>query len=329
MIVGEGSFRYELVQGWSKMPASWDIGDVPDVAVDSHDRVYVFTRSEHPVVVMDRDGNVLKTFGEGVFGRPHGVTITPDDRLWATDDFDHTVRLFTLDGKLLQTLGTKNQPSDTGYDSTATYSLATIKRGAGPFNRPTKVAEAANGDVYVSDGYGNARVHRFTAAGEYVGSWGEPGNAPGQFNLPHTVSVHPDGRVFICDRENCRVQIFSPEGKLLDSWDNLVKPSELIFWRDGYVYMVQGGVRPGEISMAGDLLPVSGPSCVSIRNQDGSLVTSWGDPDPFAPVGFGSAHGIAVDSRGDVYVGEVAKTALGRAGLWKSGYPSLRKFTRV
>ena len=165
MIVGEGSFRYELVEGWSKMPASWDIGDVPDVAVDSQDRVYVFTRSEHPVVVMDRDGNVLRTFGEGVFGRPHGVTITPEDLLWATDDFDHTVRLFTLDGQLLKTLGTRNQPSDTGYDSTAQYNLATIKRGAGPFNRPTKVALAPNGDLYISDGYGNARIHRFSEIG--------------------------------------------------------------------------------------------------------------------------------------------------------------------
>src|SRR6185295_9071494 len=221
MIVGNGAYRYEVVEGWEQLPAGWSHGDVAGVATDSDDRVYVFNRSEHPLIIYDRDGKFLGSWGEGKF---------------------------TLDGKLLMTLGTKGQPSDTGYTG---GNLTSIKRGAGPFNRPTRLAVAPNGDLYVSDGYGNARIHRFSAKGELLRSWGEPGTEPAQFNLPHSVWVHTDGRVFVCDRENDRVQIFSPDGELLTIWTNVTRPGDLLIDADGHVFVGEMAWNMDETHLTG------------------------------------------------------------------------------
>jgi hypothetical protein len=330
MIVGQGAYTYELAEGWEQLPPGYHHGDVVNVAIDSRDRVYVFNRSEHPVMVYERDGTFVRSWGEGVFTRPHGITITKDDVVFCTDDKDHTVRKFTLDGELLQTIGTPGQPSDTGYVDAGPTSLASIARGAGPFNRPTRVFEAPNGDLYVTDGYGNARVHRFTAAGELIQSWGEPGEGPGQFNLPHSLWITSDGRVWVCDRENDRVQIFSPTGELLATWTNCTKPADIVVDEAaGVVYLGELAWVAGTPSMAGRPITESRPSQVSIRGLDGSVITRWGGPDPWASGSFGSAHGISVDRHGDVYVAEVAQTALGRLGLYRPEYPSLSKFVRV
>jgi DNA-binding beta-propeller fold protein YncE len=330
MIVGEGKFRYEVAQGWGQLPAGWSYSDVTAIAVDSRDNVFVFTRSPHPVIVFDRDGHFLGSWGEGIFSRAHGITITPGDVVWCTDDRDHTVRKFTTDGKLLQTLGTPHQPSDTGYDPAATESsLLTIKRGAGPFNRPTRLAMAPNGDLYVADGYGNARVHRFTGDGELIQSWGEPGNAPGQFNLPHSVWVHTDGRVFVCDRENDRVQIFSPSGEFLGAWNNIPRAADLWIDRDDTVYVGELEHIAGQPNMAGHIMTETRPSKVSVRDLSGNVLATWGGPDVFAPDSFSSAHGIGVDSRGDLYVGEVAETVLTRSGRYRPDFPAIKKFVRI
>ena len=329
MIFGEGKFTYELAEGWGEIPQGWTLADVPGVATDSQDRVYVFNRSEHPVMVFDRDGHFLGSWGEGVFSRAHGITITPDDLVYCTDDVDHTVRKFTLEGELLQTLGTANQPSDTGYVSTETYNLLSIRRGAGPFNRPTKVALAPNGDLYITDGYGNARVHRFSDAGDLIQSWGEPGEEPSQFNLPHSLWVHTDGRVFVCDRENSRVQIFSPTGEFLGAWTNTARPMEFVVDGEENAFVAEGGSTEGGRTMSGRVMTKTCPSQVSIRNLNGEVLVSWGGPDPYSPGCFAAAHGICQDSHGDIYVAEVALTALGRIGQYRPEYQALQKFVRV
>jgi DNA-binding beta-propeller fold protein YncE len=326
MIVGEGAFQYELVEGWEQLPSGWSHGDVAGVATDSEDRVYVFNRSEHPVIVYERDGRFLGSWGEGIFTRPHGITITEDDLVYCADDTDHTVRKFTLEGKLLQTLGSPNQPSDTGYAPGT--DLQTIRRGGGPFNRPTRLSVAPDGSLYVSDGYGNARVHRFSAAGDLIASWGEPGTGPGEFNLPHSVWVHTDGRVFVCDRENDRVQIFSPSGEYLDAWMNVTRPGDLFIDRDERVYLGEMSWTSGEASLAGRVWREDRTAQVSVRDINGQLLTRWGGPDPCAPGSFASPHGLSVDSRGDLYVAEVTHTALSRSGRYRPECHSLQKFTR-
>ena len=324
----EGTLSYALLPGWEQLPPGWSHGDVAGVATDSRDRVYVINRGEHPVIVYDRDGRFLRSWGEGVFARPHAITIT-DDVAYCVDDADHTVRCFSLDGELRWTLGTAFRPSDTGYQPEAPSNLLTIKRAAGPFNRPTRLAVAPGGDFYVSDGYGNARIHHYAPNGELRHSWGEPGDGPGQFNLPHSVWVHTDGRVFVCDRENDRIQIFSPDGELLTMWTNVTRPGDLFIDADDRVYVGEMSWEPGDSSMAGKPWPEARPASLSVRDIEGNVLTSWGGPEPCAPGSFSSPHGLWVDSRGDIYVGEVSQTALSRYGRWRPDCHSLQKFGRV
>jgi DNA-binding beta-propeller fold protein YncE len=327
-VVGSGELTFELVPNWEQLPAGWSHGDVAGVAVDSQDRVYVFNRSEHPLIVYDSDGRFLRSWGEGIFTRPHGITIH-QDLVYCADDTDHTLRAFTLDGALLWTLGTPNQPSDTGYSPEGRTNLLSIRRAAGPFNRPTRLAVGPHGDLYVSDGYGNARVHHFSPDRELIRSWGEPGNAPGQFMLPHSIWVHDDGRVFVCDRENDRIQIFDPTGKLLEIWSNVARPGDLLIDTSGRVFVGEMAWDTEETHMDGRPFSTSRVSQVSVRDLQGNVLTSWGGEDPCAPASFSSPHGLCVDSRGSLYVAEVTHTALSRSNRWHSSCHALQKFARV
>ena len=148
-------FGYEAHADWAKLPSHLSWQEVTAVAIDSRDRVYVFNRGEHPVAIFDGDGTFLKSWGEGVFARPHGITIGPDDAVYCTDDLDHTVRKFTPDGQLLLTIGTSGVPSNTGATS---VDYRTIRQVGPPFYFPTNLALSPRGEIYVSDGYGNARA---------------------------------------------------------------------------------------------------------------------------------------------------------------------------
>ena len=150
--VGSGAYTYEPVENWAKLPPGWSFKEIGGVGVDRHDNVYVFNRGEHPMIVFDRDGNFLRSFGEGVFPRAHGVFMAPDDTIWLTDDGDHTVRQCTLEGKVLLTLGISGKPAP--YMS------------GEPFHRCTHTALLPQGDIYVSDSYGNSRVHKYTPDGK-------------------------------------------------------------------------------------------------------------------------------------------------------------------
>ncbi len=328
MLVGESTLTFELVLNWEQLPSGWTHGDVAGVATDSQDRVFVFNRSEHPVIVYERDGRFLGSWGEGVFTRPHGITIHADT-VYCADDTDHTVRAFTLEGKLLWTLGTLNEPSDTGYSPEGRSNLLSIRRGAGPFNRPTRLAVAPNGELYVSDGYGNARIHRFYADRQLIQSWGEPGAEPGQFHLPHSVWVHTDGRVFVCDRENDRVQIFSPSGELLTIWPNVTRPGDLWIDAAGHVFVGEMAWNMDETHLNGQPFTEARSAQMSVRDLEGNLLTRWGGDDPCAPGSFASPHGICLDSHGDLYVGEVIHTALSRGNRWTPSCDALQKFARV
>src|ERR1700674_2978291 len=212
-ILGSGEHRYRVVENWAKLPEGWDLTDVASVAVDSKDRVYVFNRGEHPMIVFDREGNFVRSWGEGVFRRAHGVHLGPDETLYCTDDGDHTVRKCTLEGKVLLEIGIPAKPA--AYMS------------GEPFNRCTHTALSPRGDIYVSDGYGNARVHKYSPDGKLLLSWGEPGTDAGQFNLVHNICCDADGWVYVADRENHRVQVFDGRGRFETQWNNLHRPCGL------------------------------------------------------------------------------------------------------
>jgi streptogramin lyase len=282
MIYGTGKFRYELVEDWAKLPAGLEFGQVTGAATDSQDRVFVFNRSEHPVVVFDRDGKFIKTWGEGVFGRAHGIFIGPDDSVYCSDDQDHVVMKFSPDGEVKWTIGVKGQSADSGYvpGPNLIDQLATITHAGPPFNRPTQLVLGPDGQMYASDGYGNAAIHRFSADGKHLLTWGGPGTGPGQFRLPHGLAVDKFSRVWLADRENHRVQLFTNEGKFLREFAGLDRPADIFIDKDDRVFF-------GEID-----------GKVSVWDLDGNQLARFGEP-----IAAFRAHGIWGDSRGDLYLG--------------------------
>jgi DNA-binding beta-propeller fold protein YncE len=318
---------YKAIPGWERIPSGYAHPDVAAVAVDSKDRVFLFCRSDHPVMIYERDGRFVGSWGEGTFTmRTHGITIGPDDSVYCTDDAGHSVRKFTPEGKLLLTLGDNaGKPSDTGYDGS---NPTTVARAAPPFNRPTNLAIAPNGDLYVSDGYGNARVHRFSASGKLLASWGEPGTGPGEFMLPHGIAVDASGNVLVCDRESDRIQVFTAEGRFLREITEVQRPTQIVV-AHGRMYVSELGWRAGQRSFRHGPIERDLPSRVSVLDANGTVVARIGGPDPCAPGSFCAAHGLAVDSRGDLYVSEVVWTIAGKAGLVPADCHTVQKLELV
>jgi NHL repeat len=314
-ILGSGDFTYRVEErDWAKLPGGWVIGDVAAVAVDRYDRVYLFNRGPHPMTILDSEGNFVNSWGEGIFKNPHGLHIGPDDCIYCTDDGDHTVRKCTLDGRVLMTLGVPGKPAP--------------HMSGRPFHRCTHTALSPENDLYVSDGYGNARIHKYSPEGKLLLSWGEPGIGPGQFNLPHNICCDGDGWVYVADRENHRIQVFDGNGKYETQINNFHRPSAL---------MLSGRRCPicyiGEIGPYMNVnrnTPNLGPR-ISIATHEGKLL---GRLERFPSAGiksgqFLSRHGLAVDSKGNLYVGEVGTRA------WPSLFPgqpvrdNLQRFHRL
>ncbi len=316
-VLGTGAYRYEVVDRWAKLPPGREFNaDVAAVGVDGQDRVYAFNRGQHPMVVFDREGNFLRSWGERVFHRAHGVHMAPDDTLWLTDDGDHTIRHCTLDGKILLTVGIPGAPKP--YMS------------GEPFHRCTHTALSPRGDLYVSDGYGNARVHKFAPDGRLLHSWGEPGTDPGQFNIPHNICCDADGWVYVADRENHRVQVFDGNGRFETQWHDMHRPSGLHLERGG-----EGRFYVGELGR-----PLAGNYALPNIGPRARTHTQRGDPPArlghrlagLEPGQFVSPHGLAVDSRGDIYVGEVSFTNWGnryKGQPYPPGLRSLQKLVKV
>jgi len=293
VILGSGEHRYSVVENWAKLPDGWEFKDVAAVAVDSKDRVYVFNRGEHPMMVFDRDGNFLRSWGEGLFPRAHGLHIDEDDNLYCTDDGAHVVRKYTTEGKVLMELGVPGKP-------------APFMSGL-PFHRCTHTALSPKGEIYVTDGYGNSRVHKFTPDGKLLMSWGESGTEPGQFNIVHNVVTDAEGWVYVADRENHRVQVFDGNGKYETQWNNLHRPCGLYCCRGPRLQFVIGELGSG--MNVNRRHPNLGPR-LSIVDKKGKLIARLGGQDgPGLEAGkFIAPHGLAIDARGDIYVGEVSYT---------------------
>jgi DNA-binding beta-propeller fold protein YncE len=318
-------FGYEPDDHWAQWPAGWDHAEAVAVAADG-ERVYVFNRGARPVLVFRRDGTFLRSWGEGLFTRPHGLFVGPDRSVYCTDDCGHTVRKFTPDGELLLTLGTHGQPSDTGATS---MDYRTIRRAGPPFHFPTNLAISPEGDLFVSDGYGNARVHKFSPDGRLLFSWGDPGDGPGQFHLPHGIAVDRHGTVYVADRENSRVQLFTPDGRFVAEWTDVARPCQVFLDAAGNVYVAELGFRAGRWPGTGNPPADATGGRVSIFDRHGNLRARWGGgKDPCAPGDFFAPHGIWVDDRGDIYVAEVVLSGGGNSGLVSPDCHTLQKFVR-
>jgi hypothetical protein len=286
-IIGNQEYKYEVHEDWHQLPEDWILGDVAGVAVNSGDDVYAFTRGTHPVVIFDRSGKVKDWWGDGVFSVPHAVYIDSSDFVYLTDDGDHTVRKFTPDGQLLMTLGIPNKPAPFMSNQ--------------PFNKCAQVCVSESGEIYVADGYGNACIHKFSPEGKHLLTWGRSGSDPGEFYLPHCVCCK-DGKVYVADRENHRIQIFDEDGHYLEQWNNLHRPCALLFSKD--IFFV-GELGPGfDISYN---FPNLGPR-ISVLDQNGHALARLGKGPGFDFDQFIAPHGLSADSNGDLYVAEVSRT---------------------
>ena len=275
--VGTGKYTYEVIRDFPKLPKGESFGMISRVATDSQDRVYVFQRKDPPMRVFDREGNHLHSWGTGEIKEAHGLKIV-NDVIYITDRPNSVAMVYTLDGKQMLLLGTLGVHSDTGCGP----SPYIVQRAAGPFNHPTEMIRHPNGDLYVTDGYRNSRVHRFTRDGKLLKSWGTPGKKEGEFHLPHSIAIDGNGKLYIADRSNKRIQIFSPEGDFIGMWTDMTGPNDITLGKDGIFYIAEQEVE-GQ------------PPYVCLRDATGKVLARLACPRHI--------HGVGVDSRGDIYAG--------------------------
>ncbi len=273
MRVGSGSHTYEVVENWAKLPPDISLGWIGGVATDSAGRVFCFCRGTHPMIVFDREGNIIDHWGDDLINHPHGVFLQGEDTLWLTDRFAQVVWVYNTEGELQRKLGYPYIAGEYGCH----------------FNHPTNTYVTPDGTIFVSNGYRAPHFHRFSAAGVHQGTWGEPGDGPGQFNLPHGIWVLPDDRVLVADRENNRVQVFTRDGDFLEVWDGFRRPT------DFHVDDSEGVIFMSELDRG-----------ITLLDYEGAVITSWGEKGE-GPGQYLASHGICVDDQGAIYMGEVGR----------------------
>jgi sugar lactone lactonase YvrE len=284
--------------------------DISDVAIDSGGRVYALTRGPAQVLVYDEAGTVAGSWGEdGLSVRPHGIAVGPSGGVYIADQYDNAVRRYSPEGEPELTIGALGGRSDTGADPSLPEfydRIASIRRGGTPFNEPTSVAVADDGELYVADGYGNARVHHFTSDGTLIQSWGQPGGGPGEFRIPHDIVVLPDDRVLVVDRENERIQIFDRRGTFLEAWPSQ-RPSSAAVDANGRIVVAELGWHKGQRSWNRGTIERAVPPRVTFFDVDGRIAARLEASDFNSRVrnSVTTPHGIAVDSSGALYIAQV------------------------
>ena len=237
--IGARDFRYEYQPDWARLLSGMSLQGPSGVAVDSSDRVYVFQRRGPCVVIFNPNGTVRGVWQrkDGVPADAHHIHVGPDDTVYLVDRDSHQVLFYDAAGELVKSLGTRDQAAMQA-----------------PFNHPADVCAAPSGELYVADGYGNSSVHRFSPEGDYISSFGSPGSGPGQFRVPHSIRVSNDGRVYVADRENHRVQVFTGEGEFISEWTDFKCPMGVHIDANQVVYVTDQVPRISMYSLDGELL---------------------------------------------------------------------------
>ncbi|MSU45906.1 MAG: hypothetical protein EXS42_01955 [Lacunisphaera sp.] len=289
------SLSYAVDPNWPQKPADFTWAAVPGVAVDKDDNVFLFTRSTPAVQAYSSDGKYLFGWGGGIGA--HHIKIDREGHVWTTDFKQHIVQKHTRDGTVLMTLGIPNEAAE---DATHFY-------------MPTDVAFASNGDILVSDGYGNARIVRLSGKGKFIKAWGSMGTKPGELSIPHAIAIDSKDRVYVADRNNSRVQVYDLDGKLLDSWKDICIPwgfwmtDKDEIWLCGSTSMIWQDRDPKYPTAPLGCPPKD--QMIMKFNTDGKLLQLWTFPkgaDGQEKSGeLNWVHCIAVDSKGSVYLGDI------------------------
>lgn len=268
-VLADDIVAFEPVRDFPKLPADYSLGPCSAVATNSKGEVFLFHRGKHPILCVDADGKLLRSWGDDLIGKAHGLRTDRQDNVWVTDIGRHRVMKFDPTGKLLLSLGTGK--AGTGTDE---------------FDQPTDIAFGTDGDFFVSDGYGNSRVLKFSSAGRLMKSWGARGKTPGEFHTPHAVVMDSKGRLLVGDRENNRIQLFDDDGQALAQWEGFA-PYGLAINGDGHVFVADGRAHQ-----------------VLRLDASGKVQQRWGQKGQ-ALGEFNLPHMLAFDSVGNLFVAEV------------------------
>jgi NHL repeat len=277
------SYRANLFFGQEPptMPEGFEFGRVSSIATDKQGNVYVFHRGRRgdPLIIFDKDGKYLRSWGKGMFVNPHNIRFDAEENLWITDNMGHQVFKCTKDGKVLMTLGVKGERGDDDKH----------------FGGPSDIAFAKNGEFYVSDGYQNSRIVRFDKEGKRLGSWGKPGTGPGEFNLVHALVIDSQGRLYASDHRNNRIQIFDSNGKFLKQWTHLGPGQGLFMTPKDELFAVM--IRSHEENLAS--VGLAG-KIMKIELETGKILGSMTSP----------GHSIHVDGSYNIWIGSLTGNAL-------------------
>jgi streptogramin lyase len=287
---------YEVDSSWPQRPADMPWGDVPGIAVDRKDQVWIFTRTNPPVQVFTTDGRFVRAWGEGIVGSAHHLKIDREGNVWLSDVALHVVRKCTPEGKVLLTIGT---PGKTG-------------EGPNLLNKPTDMTVAPNGDVFVSDGYGNSRVAQFNREGKFIKAWGTMGTGRENFSLPHAIVLDSRGRLYVADRNNVRVQVYNQSGRLLDSWRDIIVPWGFWMTDRDEIWVCGSSPMPWRFDPKYPTAPLGCPPKDQVFmkfNTEGKLLQLWSVPKAAdgneRPGECNWVHCLALDSKGNIYAGDI------------------------
>lgn len=287
---------YQVVPDWPQRPADLKWRYVTGVTVDAKDQVWILNAIKPQIQIYSSDGKFIDAWGSDLFKNPHFLRLDREGNVWAADYGAHVVMKFSPKGELMLTLGT---PGVAGADDTH-------------LNRPTDMAFAPNGDVFVTDGYGNNRIVHFDAQGKFVKAWGSLGVEAGQLSQPHSIAMDSKGLLYVAERNNCRVQVFDQSGKSLAQWRHLINPWALhITDRDEVLICGSSPARWGPRHNLGN--PPSDQLLIKF-DTTGRALELW--TFPLAPEGtqvpgqLDWCHGLGVDSQGNLYIGDVADNSL-------------------
>ncbi len=269
-IVCLGEQRYRVDQQWLQWSDRSPKGFVSQLAVNSRSQLFLVNRGNPVIQIFDPDGRFVDSWHSEHVSHGHGIFIGGDDTIYVVDSDRHCVHVFSPSGDHKLTLGRRDEP-----------------RYGKPFNHPTDVGVSSCGNIYVSDGYGNSHVHRFSDSGEHIGTWGGSGSEPGQFANPHSIAVTGDDSVLVVDRENQRVQRFDANGVYLSEMRGLYNPTEITVDSEGIIYVTDQTPR------------------LSAYTSDGELI---GRCRTFGAIG----HGIAIDRDGDIYIADMMPNTVSR-----------------